>query len=59
MRNGWSRPEREMHYTAMDLPAKAAKKGGTELIPLAEDLVLSNSWWELWMSSLRRSSVPF
>lgn len=46
VRNAWDQPEREMQYTAMELLAKAANKAGPELIPLAEDMVLSKSWWD-------------
>ncbi len=46
VRNGWAQPEREMHYTAMELLAGSAKRSGPEVLPLAEELILSNSWWD-------------
>jgi 3-methyladenine DNA glycosylase AlkD len=38
--------EREMHYTAVDLLRKYAKKLGPEHLPLVEELITTKSWWD-------------
>ena len=38
--------EREMHYTAVDLLKKYAKKLGPEHLPLVEELITTKSWWD-------------
>ena len=38
--------EREMHYTAVDLLKKYAKKLGSEHLPLVEELITTKSWWD-------------
>ena len=38
--------EREMHYTAVDLMRKYAKKLGPEHLPLVEELITTKSWWD-------------
>ncbi len=38
--------EREMHYTAVDMLRKYAKKLGPEHLPLVEELITTKSWWD-------------
>jgi 3-methyladenine DNA glycosylase AlkD len=42
----WQMPERELHYFAMELCGKLAKKAPPERLALYEELILSNSWWD-------------
>jgi 3-methyladenine DNA glycosylase AlkD len=46
VREIWQLPERELHYFAMELCGKLAKKAPPERLGLYEDLILSNSWWD-------------
>lgn len=46
VRYAWGCEEREMHYAALELLARAVRREGPEHLPLAEDLVLTNSWWD-------------
>ena len=38
--------ERELHYTAVDLLRKYAKKLGPDHLPLLEELITTKSWWD-------------
>lgn len=42
----WQLPERELHYFAMELCGKLAKKAPPERLALYEELILTNSWWD-------------
>ncbi|MCA6361886.1 MAG: DNA alkylation repair protein [Bacteroidetes bacterium] len=42
----WQLPERELHYFAMELCGKLAKKAPPERLTLYEELILNNSWWD-------------
>lgn len=46
VRYAWECDHREMHYSAVEVLTRAVRKGGPEYLPLAEDLVLTNSWWD-------------
>jgi 3-methyladenine DNA glycosylase AlkD len=45
-RSAFAQPEREWHYTAVDLLVRMAKKLGPEHLPVLEDLITSQSWWD-------------
>lgn len=45
-RSAWAQPQREFHHVAADLLQKAAKKMGSEHLPLVEELIATNSWWD-------------
>ena len=45
-RDAFACEEREMHYTAVDLLKKYAKKLGPEHLPLVEELITTKSWWD-------------
>ncbi|MBP8824035.1 MAG: DNA alkylation repair protein [Flavobacteriales bacterium] len=45
-RSAFAQPEREMHQVAIDLLVKQAKKLGPEQLPLLEELVTTQSWWD-------------
>lgn len=45
-RSAFAQPERELHYAAVDLLVKRAKKLGPEHLPLLEELVTTKSWWD-------------
>lgn len=46
MRSAFALPEREMHQAAIDLLVQQAKKLGPEHLPLLEELITTNSWWD-------------
>lgn len=46
MRSAFALPEREMHQAAIDLLVRQAKKLGPEHLPLLEELITTNSWWD-------------
>ncbi|MCB0782613.1 MAG: DNA alkylation repair protein [Flavobacteriales bacterium] len=46
VRSAYACEEREMHYVAMDLLVKVAKKLGPEHLPLLEELITTHSWWD-------------
>lgn len=45
-RSAFALPEREMHQVAVDLLVRQAKKLGPEHLPLLEELITTNSWWD-------------
>jgi len=45
-RSAFARPQRETHYVAVDLLMGLARKLGPEHLPLVEELILTNSWWD-------------
>ncbi|MBL7939587.1 MAG: DNA alkylation repair protein [Flavobacteriales bacterium] len=45
-RDAFSCKEREMHYTAVDLLRKHAKKLGPGDLPLVQELIITKSWWD-------------
>lgn len=45
-RSAFAQPERELHYAAVDLLVKRAKESGPEHLPLLEELITSQSWWD-------------
>lgn len=45
-RSAFAQPEREWHYTAVDLLVRLAKKLGPEHLPLQEELITTKSWWD-------------
>ncbi len=45
-RSAFAQPEREMHQAAIDLMVRQAKKLGPEHLPLLEELIITNSWWD-------------
>jgi 3-methyladenine DNA glycosylase AlkD len=47
VRSAFAQPQREFHYTGMELFTHAAKKLGPEYLPLAEELILTHSWWDM------------
>jgi 3-methyladenine DNA glycosylase AlkD len=42
----WKAPERELHYFAMELLGKLAKKAPENRLRLYETLITTNSWWD-------------
>ena len=46
VRSAFAQPERELHYAAVDLLVKHAKKLGPEHLPLLEELITTQSWWD-------------
>ena len=46
VRSAYACTEREMHYAAMDLLVKYAKKLTPEHLPLVEELITTKSWWD-------------
>ena len=45
-RSAFAQPEREWHYTAVDLLVRLAKKLGPEHLPLLEEIITTQSWWD-------------
>ncbi|MCO5275223.1 MAG: DNA alkylation repair protein [Flavobacteriales bacterium] len=45
-RSAFAQPERELHYAAVDLLVKRAKELGPEHLPLLEELITTQSWWD-------------
>lgn len=46
VRSAYTCKEREMHYVAMDLMVKYAKKLTPDHMPLLEELITTHSWWD-------------
>jgi len=46
VRSAFAQPQREWHYTAVDLLVMHAKKLGPEHLPLLEELITTKSWWD-------------
>ena len=46
MRSAFGQPERELHYAALDLLVKQARKLGPQHLPLVEELITTQSWWD-------------
>jgi len=46
IRSAYAQPQREFHYTAMELFTQAGKKLDHVALPLAEEMILQNSWWD-------------
>ncbi|MCB0811629.1 MAG: DNA alkylation repair protein, partial [Flavobacteriales bacterium] len=46
VRSAFAQPEREWHYTAVDLLVRQAKQLGPEHLPLLEELITTKSWWD-------------
>lgn len=42
----WKEPERELHYFAMELLGKLAKKAPENRLRLYEKMITTNSWWD-------------
>lgn len=42
----YKQPEREFHYTAIELASRYMKKHAKEMIPLTEFIITNNSWWD-------------
>jgi 3-methyladenine DNA glycosylase AlkD len=42
----WGYEERELHYCAVEVFQRAARTAGTARLPVAEELVRTNSWWD-------------
>ena len=42
----WKEPERELHYFAMELLGKLAKKAPESQLRLYEKMITTNSWWD-------------
>jgi 3-methyladenine DNA glycosylase AlkD len=42
----WKEPERELHYFAMELVGKLAKKAPENRLRLYEKMITTNSWWD-------------
>lgn len=45
-RSAFAQPERELHYAAVDLLVKHARKLTPEHLPLLEELITTKSWWD-------------
>lgn len=45
-RSAFACREREMHYVAVDLLVRNAKKLGPDHLPLLEELITTKSWWD-------------
>lgn len=45
-RSAFAQPERELHYAAVDLLVKHAKKLRPDHLPLLEELITTQSWWD-------------
>lgn len=45
-RSAFAQQERELHYCAVDLLSRMAKKLGPEHLPLIEELITTKSWWD-------------
>lgn len=45
-RSAFAQPERELHYAAVDLLVKHARKLTPEQLPLLEKLITTKSWWD-------------
>lgn len=45
-RSAFAQPERELHYAAVDLLVKHAKKLKPDHLPLLEQLITTQSWWD-------------
>jgi 3-methyladenine DNA glycosylase AlkD len=47
VRSAWQQPQREFHYTGMEVFTAAVKRNPVlEALPLAEELILTHSWWD-------------
>lgn len=46
VKSAYAQPEREYHYSAIDLAGKFAKKANESFVPLLEFLITKNSWWD-------------
>ncbi len=46
VRSTWQQREREFHYTGMELFTHAAKRSDPLYLELAEELILTHSWWD-------------
>ncbi|MBM7095511.1 DNA alkylation repair protein [Bacillus sp. H-16] len=42
----WALPEREYHYTAIEITARMHKVYEKEHLPFFEELIVTNSWWD-------------
>lgn len=42
----WGQPHRECHYCAVELLERMRKQLGPQHLPLLEELVVTNSWWD-------------
>jgi 3-methyladenine DNA glycosylase AlkD len=45
-RSAFAQPERELHYASLDLLVDQAKRMGLAHLPLLEELITTNSWWD-------------
>ena len=42
----WKKPQRELHYLAMEILFRNKKQWTSDILSLFEEMVLSNSWWD-------------
>ena len=42
----WSKPQREFHYSAMEIMEKPLKKADDSWMPILEKIISENSWWD-------------
>ncbi|MBK7850594.1 MAG: DNA alkylation repair protein [Bacteroidetes bacterium] len=42
----WKKPQRELHYLAMEILFRNKKQWTPDILSLFEEMVLSNSWWD-------------
>lgn len=42
----WKKPQRELHYLAMEILFRNKKEWTKDILSLFEEMVLSNSWWD-------------
>jgi 3-methyladenine DNA glycosylase AlkD len=45
-RSAFAQPERELHYASLDLLVDQAKRLGLAHLPLLEELITTNIWWD-------------
>ena len=55
----WAKPQREVHYSALDILYKTAKTCDKKRIELIEFLVLHNSWWDTVDSLAKHTAFYF
>jgi 3-methyladenine DNA glycosylase AlkD len=46
VRSCWRQPQREMHYTGMELLTRNVGAIGLPELPFIEELILEHSWWD-------------
>lgn len=59
IKSAWSKPNREVHYSALDILYKTVKTHDSKRIRLIEYLLLKNSWWDTVDSLAKHTSFFF